>query len=355
MMRRPHLSLRWSFGTTEFEPRLIDLLRGIARQGSLRAGASGAGLSYRHAWGLLGSLENALGERLVVLERGRGAHLSPLGARLLAAADAAVTELAPHLQRVEAGLARELAAGRADARPRVRVWASHDLALLRLRDRLERSRRFRFELHFQGSLDCLAALKRGQCDVAGFHVPDVSGASSLLTQFRPWLKAPTLRVLHFANRQQGLVVARGNPLRLETISDLARTRAAFVNRQAGSGTRLCFDHLLAQHRIRPSQINGYQHEEFTHAAVAATVASGMAQAGFGIEAAAREQRLDFVPIVTERYFLAARAATWERPGAAALLAALRAGALKSILASLPGYAPPRTMELASVAATLGAG
>ena len=351
----PRLSLRWSFGTTEFEPRLIDLPRGIAGQGSLRAAASGAGMSYRHAWGLLGSLENSLGERLVVLERGRGAHLSPLGTRLLAAADTAVTELAPHLKRVEAGLARELAARRANARPRVRVWASHDLALLRLRDRLDRSRRFRFELHFQGSLDCLAALKRGQCDVAGFHVPDLTGQSGLLTQFRPWLKAPTLRLLHFANRQQGLLVERGNPQRLETLADLARTHASFVNRQPGSGTRLLFDHLLAQQRIRPSQINGYQHEEFTHAAVAATVASGMAKAGFGIEAAAREQRLDFVPIITERYFLAARSATWERPGAAALLAAVRGGALKSIVASLPGYTLPRTLELTSVPDALGAG
>jgi molybdate-binding protein len=179
-------------------------------------------------------------------------------------------------------------------------------------------------------------------------VPNTASAGALLAQFRPWLREKTLRLLHFVNRQQGLLVARGNPLHLETLGDLVRTRASFVNRQPGSGTRLCFDHLLAVNRIRPGQINGYQHEEFTHAAVAATVASGMTQAGFGIEAAAREQRLDFVPIITERYFLAGRAATWDRPGAAALLAALRGRALKAIVGALPGYVLPLTLELVTV-------
>ena len=354
-MIKLRLDLHWWFGVKELDPRLIELLRGIAREGSLQGAVTRAGLSYRHAWGRLGNMENELGQKLVVLERGRGARLSPFGARLLAAADSATTELAPHLRRVEAGFGRQIAVRRTDSRPRVRVRASHDLALLRLRERLERSRRFRFELQFQGSLDCLAALKRGQCDVAGFHVPDAPVAGAPLTQFRPWLRERTLRLLHLANRQQGLLVARGNPLRLKSVGDLARTGASFVNRQPGSGTRLCFDHLLAQNRIRPAQINGYQHEEFTHAAVAATVASGMAQAGFGIEAAAREQRLEFVPIITERYFMTARAATWERPGAAALLAALRGSALKTIVAALPGYALPRTFELISVEEAFDAG
>jgi putative molybdopterin biosynthesis protein len=345
---KARLELRWSLGATEIEPRVLELLRGIAAHGSLQGAVARAGLSYRHAWGRLGRIENALGERLVVLERGRGARLSPLGAQMLAAADAAATELAPHLKRVEAALARGLARPRAGTRPSVRVHASHDYSLLRLRERLEHSRRFRFDLHFQGSLDCLAALKRGQCDLAGFHVPDTAAPGALLAQFRPWLGERTLRLLHLVNRQQGLLVARGNPLRLETLGDLVRAQASFVNRQPGSGTRLCFDHLLAANRIRPAQINGYQHEEFTHAAVAATVASGMAQAGFGIEAAAREQRLDFVPIITERYFLAARAATWERPGATGLLAAMRGGALKTVVGTLPGYALPQALDLVTV-------
>jgi molybdate-binding protein len=288
----------------------------------------------------------------VLLERGRGARLAPLGAELVAAAAAAAAELAPHARRIEAALARRLVRARRSAA--VVVYASHDLALQRLRDRLRRSRRFRLDLHFRGSLDCVAALHRGQCDIAGFHVPDTPTPGVLLEHFRPWLKDRTLRLLHLANRQQGLLVESGNPLRLRTLHDLVRTRAGFVNRQPGSGTRLCFDYLLAASRIRPGHINGYQHEEFTHAAVAATVASHMAQAGFGIEAAAREQKLDFVPIITERYFLAARAATWARPGPTALLAALRQGALKAAVGALPGYVLPQSLATVSAHEAFGA-
>jgi len=349
---QPRLELQWSLGETAIDSRLIELLRGIADGGSLQSAIARVGMSYRHAWGTLGRIENVLGERLVLLERGRGARLAPLGSQLISAADAATLELAPHVRRVEAALARRLAQSRLSAT--VVVYASHDLALQRLRDRLQRSRRFRLDLHFHGSLDCLAALQRGQCDVAGFHLPDTATPGLLLEHFRPWLKDRTLRVLHIANRQQGLLVRHGNPLRLEKLNDLTRTRASFVNRQPGSGTRLCFDHLLAASRIRPGQINGYQREEFTHAAVAATVASGVAQAGFGIEAAAREQGLDFVPIIAERYFLAARAAAWARPGPTALLAALREGALKTAVGTLPGYVLPQSLELVTVQHAFGA-
>src|SRR5262245_7657332 len=99
------------------------------------------------------------------------------------------------------------------------------------------------------------------------------------------------------------------PRRIRTLADLASGRARFLNRQPGSGRRLMFDHLLAAAGIPASRINGYQSEEFTHAAVAATIASGKADAGFGIEAAAWQQGLEFVPLAMERYYLAARAAT----------------------------------------------
>ena len=349
---QPRLELRWALDETAIDPRLIELLRGVAEGGSLQSATKRAGLSYRHAWGTLGRIESALGAQLVLLERGRGARLAPLGAQLVAAADAAVLELAPHVRRAEAALARQLA--KSQLRATVAVYASHDLALQRLRDRLQRSRRFHFDLQFHGSLDCLAALQRGQCDMAGFHLPDMAAPGALLEHFRPWLKDRTFRLVRIANRQQGLLVGRGNPLRLKSLHDLMRTHAGFVNRQPGSGTRLCFDHLLAASRIRPGQINGYQREEFTHAAVAATVASGMAQAGFGIEAAAREQQLDFVPIITERYFLGACAAAWARPGPKALLVALREGAFKAAVGTLPGYVLPQSLELVTVEDAFGA-
>jgi molybdate-binding protein len=146
-----------------------------------------------------------------------------------------------------------------------------------------------------------------------------------------------LRLVRFVDRRQGLIVPRGNPKRLLSVTDVAAKGARFVNRQPESGTRLVFDRLLAAAGLEPSQIKGYGIEEFTHAAVAATVASGMADAGFGIEAAARQQGLDFVPLADERYLLAARSATFARPAMRALLETMAAPAFLRRLAALPGY------------------
>jgi molybdate-binding protein len=140
------------------------------------------------------------------------------------------------------------------------------------------------------------------------------------------------------------MVAARNPLRITRLRDLARARVRFVNRQSGSGTRLLLDRLLAAERLRAAQIHGYPQEEFTHAAVAATVASGMADAAFGIEAAARQHGLAFVPLATERYFLAARKATLERPAPRKFVAALAGKAYARILRGLPGYAAPPAFD-----------
>jgi molybdate transport repressor ModE-like protein len=346
MKLRP--ALQWQLDDRNLDVRLLPLLRAIANSGSLKQAVGAVGLSYRHAWGLLGQFETALGQRLVDLQRGRGALLTPLGEKLLATEERLKQQLETQFTRLATELGQNLEASPATANNTIAVQASHDMALGKLRDLLAATHKCDIELHFQGSLDCLAALARGQCDLAGFHVPDTSGRNTLLDQYRPWLKTKTLRLVHFATRTQGLMVAKGNPLGINTLANLVRAKARFVNRQPGSGTRLFFDHLLAAHKIRPSQINGYRFEEFTHAAVAATIASGMADAGFGIGAAAEQQKIDFMPIATERYFLAARAVTWTRPGPAALLAALRAGALKKVLKTMSGYTLPLSLDLLAI-------
>lgn len=346
MKLRP--ALHWQLDDRNLDARLLPLLRAIAHSGSLKQAVGAVGLSYRHAWGLLGQFETAIGQRLVDLQRGRGAHLTPLGEKLLATEERLKLQLDTQFTRLAAEINQTLAVCTTTANNNVVVQASHDMALGKLRDLLEASRKCHLELHFKGSLDCLAALARSQCDLAGFHVPDTTARNTLLDQYRPWLRTRTLRLVHFATRTQGLMVAKGNPLAIKSLAELVRAKARFVNRQPGSGTRLFFDHLLAAHKIRPAQINGYQFEEFTHAAVAATVASDMADAGFGIEAAARQQKIDFVAIATERYYLAARAATWSRPGPAALLDALRAGALKKVLKNMPGYTLPQSLDLLAI-------
>ena len=140
-------------------------------------------------------------------------------------------------------------------------------------------------------------------------------------------------------RRQGLIVARGNPLRLRSLADVAARGARMVNRQRGSGTRTLIDQLLAAKGIEPASIDGYAHEEFTHDAVAATVAGGSADAGFGIMAAAARYDLDFVPLVTERYGFALRHAAINTEVGQALLRRLSGPTFRQRLAALPGYEP----------------
>lgn len=347
------LTPRWRIADTDVDARLVLLLRTVAIHGSLNRAVASLHLSYRHAWGILGKMERALGQPLVRMERGRGARLTPFAEKLIEADNAAADVLGRELAAALQSLDRDYPVSRKVTREKpLVIHASHDLALAELRDLVAGSGRA-VDLHFRGSLDSLASLTRGECDVAGFHLPEASAGNEAIAPYRPWLRTRALRLIRFVSRRQGLMVARGNPKRLLTLPDLAEKRARFVNRQPGSGTRLCFDRLLAAARLRPAQINGYQVEEFTHAAVAATVASGMADAGFGIEAAARQQGLDFAPLATERYFLAARQATLARPAAHALLAALKGAAFRKRLGALPGYEAPDIGEIVQVRDAFG--
>jgi molybdate transport repressor ModE-like protein len=352
MMLRP--TVRWRAGDADLDPRLLKLLRAIAEHGSLNRAVSVLHLSYRHAWGLVGNTERALGRKLVIMERGRGARLSGLAERLVAADEAAATVLEQQSARILEGLDR---AAEARSEPIVRpltVHASHDLALVELRDHLARSGSPVMDLHFRGSLDCLAALGRGDCEIAGFHVPEATAGPGAFTPYRRLLRTRSLRLVRFVVRRQGIMVSRGNPRQLHTLADIVRNKARFVNRQPESGTRLAFDRLLAAAGLRPAQVRGYAVEEFTHAAVAATVASGMADAGFGIEAAARQAGLDFMPLASERYYLAARAQTLSAAPAQAVLQAMTSAGFLRRLSALPGYDASGIGETVSVGEALRA-
>ena len=333
-------SVRWLAGGKPLDPRLVALLAETARTGSLNRAVAALRVSYRNAWGLLRTTAGALGQPLVVLEKGRGAHLTALGETLLSADRTAGELLARGLADTLQSLNQkpQSHAGRARGREKALVvHASHDYALGGLRDRLAAAGGPKIDLHFRGSLDSLADLGQGSCDVAGFHIPADPADDRAYDAYRPLLRARSLILVRFVTRRQGLMVAHGNPRKIRTLVDLGDRHIRFVNRQAGSGTRTYLDHLLAVLGIRPAQIRGYETEEFTHAAVAATVASGMADAGFGIEAAARQQQLDFIPLATERYFLAARQGLFSTAAARALLDALRSPEFRDSCRNLPGY------------------
>jgi molybdate transport repressor ModE-like protein len=319
-------------GRAPLDARLVPLLRAIRGHSTLRAAAEALGVSYRSAWDLLAEEGRALGAPLVLMARGRGARLAPLGERLLSADDAVRRELA----RLEPQLAVSVtAAERAAAQRQLRVVASHDLLLAQFCQELAAP----VELTFKGSLECLAALAHGEAELAGFHVSGkVEPVAHLLHPRR-------YRLVRFAAREQGLMVAKGNPKRVRGLEDLGARRLRFVNRQRGSGTRLLLDQLLAQGGLRAADILGYGTEEFTHLAVAATVAAGGADAGFGVKAAASRLGLDFLPLRRERYWFALRTRDQHHAVVQAFLNALGGGGLQRMARRYPGYDALRAGEL----------
>jgi putative molybdopterin biosynthesis protein len=156
-------------------------------------------------------------------------------------------------------------------------------------------------------------------------------------KYEPWLKPRVQRLIHFVRRAQGLIVAPGNPLGLRSLADVARTEARFINRQRGSGTHLALDKMLADSGIDKGDISGYYTEEFTHLAVATAIAGGVADAGLGIEAAARRLKMDFIPLFCEDYYLLAKRETIEREDVQSVIAVLKTESFRKIVVTFPGY------------------
>ncbi|MBI4292182.1 MAG: helix-turn-helix transcriptional regulator [Betaproteobacteria bacterium] len=319
---------------------LLELLAGVRASGSIAGAAKAGGISYRHAWGTLNRWESILGGKVVIMERGRGATLAPLGEQLLNAELRIRRRVEATLARMAIELDQELAGAPRKSRPDLRIVASHDLALLQLRD-LALEEGLSLDFQVRGSSESLAAYSRGNCDVAGFHL--VTGRPDL--DLRHWLDARRDALIRFAARRQGLIVRRSNPKRIRSISDLARPTLRFVNRQPGSGTRALLDRLIADAGVKAHQIRGYALEEYTHMAVAATVASGMADAAFGIEAAAVRHGLDFVPITSEDYLLVCRLAQLKANPVMTLRKLMAGAAFRKACAEFVGYDLSRAGKL----------
>ena len=164
-----------------------------------------------------------------------------------------------------------------------------------------------------------------------------AGGSIAALAYRSLLKPGLHKLIGFAHRTQGLIVAKNNPLRINTLADLKRADVRYVNRAEGSGTRVLLDELLAQAGLEGTDLQGYESQEPSHAAVAQAVASHAADAGLGIEAAAREKGLSFVPLVQERYHLVCLKSELATPPVQALLTELQSDDWQTTLDALPGY------------------
>jgi len=324
----------------QLDPRVLKLLRSIHRHGTLRAAALETGVSYRAAWGQLLDVGALVGTPLVVMERGRGARLTKLGESLLAADEQVRREMEPLRARFEVGIDRTTGSGSAP----LRLAASHDPLLAEFCGRVAIPSRLLSEVAFRGSLDSLAIYARGTADIAGFHVTIGERADGVKKSLRPARD----RLVRFVDREQGLIVARGNPLKLANLSDVARAHARFVNRQRGSGTRLIVDRLLAEQKLSPERVRGYTTEEYTHLAVAAMIAAGRADAGIGVRAAAAQLDLGFVPVLRERYWLVLRERTLASAAGQLFVEALKDKAFTRLARKFAGYTFDRAGTVATV-------
>lgn len=344
-----HYTLSRDAGTELIRNPLPELLQAVASHGSISGAARSLGLSYRHVWGALKRWEDQLGGELIVWDKGQSAQLSAFGHKLLWAERQAQARLAPQIAALHADLERAFAVAFDPDAHVLTLYASHDDALGVLRSYAAApgcTGAVHLDIRFTGSVDAIRALNEGRCTLAGFHTVEQPAATSLAARtYKPLLQPGLHKIIGFAQRTQGLIVAPGNPLQLGCLADVARTQARFVNRPLGSGTRVLLDDLLANSGLAGNAINGYERHEPSHTAIAQAVAAGTANVGLGIELAARTRGLSFVPLVQERYHLACLKSSLEQPATRALRALLESSGWIAKMQELAGYAPLRCGEV----------
>ena len=218
------------------------------------------------------------------------------------------------------------------------VIGSHDPLLDELADmlHLENPELYMSSSHV-GSMGGIMAIRRGEAHAAGCHLLDTADGSYNRSFIRKYFPKGGVRLISCVGRQQGLMVARGNPLNIRKFSDIARDGVRYVNRQKGSGTRILSDYLCKRENVDASAIYGYDREELTHTSVAAQIVSGSADAGMGIYSAAKLYDLDFIPICIEEYDLIIPDHAWDTPMVRSLLTILKSDAFREKILSLGGY------------------
>ncbi len=357
-----HYTLSGDSSPAQVRNPLIDLLQAVAQTGSISAAARAMKLSYRHVWGELKRWESLLGHELIVWEKGQAARLTEFADKLMWAEAQAQARLAPQIEALRSELERTFAVAFDDSAHVVTLYASHDDALGRLREyalhhgsegKAGHGGPLHLDIRFTGSVDAIRALNEGRCVMAGFHTQQHPALGSLAERtYKPLLRPGLHKIIGFAERTQGLMVAPGNPLALMDLQDVARTGARFVNRALGTGTRVLLDELMAEAGLQAGDLKGYTHTEPSHTAIAQSIASGAADVGLGIEQAARSKGLDFVPLLQENYHLVCLKSALEQPAIVALRQVLQGQAWQQTLADMAGYAPSDSGQVLALSQVL---
>jgi putative molybdopterin biosynthesis protein len=226
---------------------------------------------------------------------------------------------------------------------------SHDLCLDVLGDFLQKEDpAYSLASTHIGSLGGIMALKQGMCHLAGSHLLDPADGSYNTTYIRKYLAGKDIRIVTLVHREQGFIVARGNPKNIDGIRDLFGDGISFINRQAGSGTRVLLDYELTRNDLDADGIRGYEQDEYTHMAVAVAVLSGKVDVGLGIKSAAKALGLDFVPLVEERYDLLIPGELFETPMIQAVLAVINTPLFQETVERMGGYSTRDTGKLVAM-------
>lgn len=218
------------------------------------------------------------------------------------------------------------------------VIGSHDPLLDEVADMMHRADPavFMSSSHV-GSMGGIMAIRRGEAHAGGCHLLDTETGVYNLSFLKKYFPNGGIRLVRCVGRQQGLMLAKGNPLDIKGFADIAKNGVRYVNRQKGSGTRVLMDYLCEQYAVNVSDIYGYEREELTHTSVAAQIANGSADAGMGIYSAAQLYDLDFLPICIEEYDLIIPDHAWETPVVQQLIATLKSPAFREKMLAMGGY------------------
>lgn len=285
----------------------------------------------------------AVGNRIVAtpLPRGAGCITTLTQADGIIRIPNNIEGLPPH-EPVTAELLRPLSS----IKNTVVVVGSHDNTLDVLADQIRFGHKtLTLSSSHVGSMGGLMAIKKGVCHVAGSHLLDTQDGSYNISYLKKHLPDVRVKLVNLVLRDQGLIVPPGNPKAINGIEDLSRKDITFINRQAGSGTRILLDFRLTQLGIDPSGVNGYENEEFTHMSVAVAVLSGAVDVGLGIYAAAKALNLDFIPVVTEQYDLIIPEIFYESENIRILLDTINSADFKKRVQALGGYGTEKTGQI----------
>jgi putative molybdopterin biosynthesis protein len=218
------------------------------------------------------------------------------------------------------------------------IFGSHDPALEMLSTRINvDSASPELAAYPIGSLDGLTALRQGLCQLSGCHLFDPVDGEYNTSYVRHFFPGQSMHMVTLAHREQGLIVASGNPHGIKDIADLSRDEIIFVNRKRGSGTRLWLDQQIDKLRLDTNEIQGYEAEVNTHVQVAETVLTGHADVGLAVLAAAQNTGLEFIPLFEERFDLVLHHEDVNNPVFSPLLEALNLGRTKNQISALAGY------------------